>query len=276
MAQSYIDYDRLAATTPEQFRQARPYPWINPAGLLTEDGYRRLRESLPDVEMFQRIFGKQRKFGQQSHDRFALEYEDGLDLPQPWQEFIDELRARPYRDWVAGMFGTDSLRMHFHWHYTPRGCSVSPHCDARRKLGSHIFYFNTEDDWDLGGRDAHSRRWRQVRPEQRTGVRGLRCQLRLERARQPFAALRQHRQFMARRQGGDLPGGPLAEGLHHRDQPGFRLRQGQARLRVLARAYRPASRAPWTNRSNTCGSRCRHFRSMNISFMYPARRQSST
>lgn len=148
MAQSYIDYGRLAETTPEQFRQAHPYPWINPAGLLTEDGYRRLRESLPDVEMFQRIFGKQRKFGQQSHDRFALEYEDGLDLPQPWQEFIDELRARPYRDWVARMFGTDSLRMHFHWHYTPRGCSVSPHCDAKRKLGSHIFYFNTEDDWD--------------------------------------------------------------------------------------------------------------------------------
>jgi hypothetical protein len=25
---------------------------------------------------------------------------------------------------------------------------VSPHCDAKRKLGSHIFYFNTEEDWD--------------------------------------------------------------------------------------------------------------------------------
>ena len=34
-----------------------------------------------------------------------------------------------------------------HWHYTPRGCSVSPHCDAYWKLGSHIFYFNQESDW---------------------------------------------------------------------------------------------------------------------------------
>jgi hypothetical protein len=25
---------------------------------------------------------------------------------------------------------------------------VSPHCDARHKIGSHIFYFNTEEDWD--------------------------------------------------------------------------------------------------------------------------------
>src|SRR5262249_3432545 len=32
-------------------------------------------------------------------------------------------------------------------------CGVSPHCDARRKLCTHIFYFNTEDDWktDWGG-----------------------------------------------------------------------------------------------------------------------------
>ena len=46
------------------------------------------------------------------------------------------------------MFGTRLLQLNFHWHYTPNGCSVSPHCDAKRKLGSHIFYFNTTADWD--------------------------------------------------------------------------------------------------------------------------------
>jgi Rps23 Pro-64 3,4-dihydroxylase Tpa1-like proline 4-hydroxylase len=51
------------------------------------------------------------------------------------------------------MFGRRALRLVLHWHYTPNGCSVSPHCDARRKLGSHIFYFNTAKDWqpDWGG-----------------------------------------------------------------------------------------------------------------------------
>jgi hypothetical protein len=34
------------------------------------------------------------------------------------------------------------------WYYAWRGCSVSPHCDAKRKLATHIFYFNTEEDWD--------------------------------------------------------------------------------------------------------------------------------
>ena len=27
---------------------------------------------------------------------------------------------------------------------------MSPHCDSERKLGSHIFYFNTAQDWNPG------------------------------------------------------------------------------------------------------------------------------
>ena len=46
------------------------------------------------------------------------------------------------------MAGIKHLEIKLHWHYTPNGCSVSPHCDANRKIGSHIFYFNTEKDWD--------------------------------------------------------------------------------------------------------------------------------
>jgi hypothetical protein len=34
------------------------------------------------------------------------------------------------------------------WHFAPAGFSLSPHVDAQRKLVSHIFYFNTEADWD--------------------------------------------------------------------------------------------------------------------------------
>ena len=145
---SFLDYDRLDAISPEAFQSAHPYPWVNPAGLLTEEGYRSLYENLPDVGLFERRFGQQRKYGQQSHDRFALEYDEKLDLPKPWKDFVAELRAPAYQAWIRRMLGTNDIYMNFHWHYTPAGCSVSPHCDAKRKLGSHIFYFNTEEDWD--------------------------------------------------------------------------------------------------------------------------------
>lgn len=143
----YLDTQALDAVDGEAFRATRPYPWLNPAGMLTEDGYRRLVETLPPVEMFKPVFGKSRKHGQQSHDRYALEWHEGLEVSPEWRAFIDELRGPLYREFLARMIGHQAFDLRFHWHYTPNGCSVSPHCDAVWKLGSHIFYLNTAEDW---------------------------------------------------------------------------------------------------------------------------------
>lgn len=145
---AYLDYERLESIDPKAFRAETPYPWINPEGLLTDDGYRRLRETLPDVSMFTPVFGKKRQHGQKSHDRYALEYSPDLDIALPWKEFIQELKGERYRRFIGRLYDAPKFDLNFHWHYTPNGCSVSPHCDAKRKLGSHIFYFNTEEDWN--------------------------------------------------------------------------------------------------------------------------------
>ena len=145
---SYLDYERLESIDVAAYRARDPYPWANPADLLRPEAFEALYENLPDVALFQRFFGKQRKAGQRPHDRFVLEYHEGLAVPKPWVEFIAELSGRRYRRAMCRLFGVRTLAFNFHWHYTPNGCSVSPHCDSTRKLGSHIFYFNTEKDWD--------------------------------------------------------------------------------------------------------------------------------
>ncbi|MFQ5784857.1 MAG: 2OG-Fe(II) oxygenase [Alphaproteobacteria bacterium] len=145
---SFLDYDRLNAIDAAAFRSRRPYPWINPLGLLTEEGHATLRAALPDVSQFDRVFGKKRMHGQRSHDRYILEYDPNLAVDDAWRAFIGELSGEPYVCFLKRMFGCRSLRLRYHWHYTPKGCSVSPHCDAKDKFGSHIFYFNTADDWD--------------------------------------------------------------------------------------------------------------------------------
>ncbi|HYD47342.1 MAG TPA: 2OG-Fe(II) oxygenase [Terriglobales bacterium] len=144
---TFLDFDRLAAIDAAEFHQAKPYPWLNPYGLLTEEGYRRLLATCPEVTRFDPAFGVARKHGQQSHDRFVLEYRDGLDIGPDWQQFIGELSGPRYLDFLRRMTGRHGLSLTFHWHYTPNGCSVSPHCDAEHKIGSHIFYLNTEDEW---------------------------------------------------------------------------------------------------------------------------------
>jgi hypothetical protein len=145
---TYLNLEQMQAIDPVAFRQATPYPWVNPAGFITEAGYQRLVETLPDRALFTQDFGYTRPGGQQSHDRYSLDYRRDLPVAEPWHAFVNELLGVEYRRFLERMLGRGSFRLQFHWHYTPRGCSVSPHCDARRKLGSHIFYLNTEEDWD--------------------------------------------------------------------------------------------------------------------------------
>lgn len=142
-----LAFRQLETLDPALFQKTEPYPWINPHGLLTDAAFRTLVRDLPDVSRFERPPDQIRKHGQRPHTRFSLEWEPGMELAASWDQFIDELRGPEYRDWLAGMIGTRWFSMSFHWHYTPAGGEISPHCDARRKLGSHIFYLNTDDDW---------------------------------------------------------------------------------------------------------------------------------
>jgi hypothetical protein len=143
----YINEAVMNGLDAAAFQAQRPYPWLNPEGFLTASGFERLVATLPEPALFERRFGERRKHGQEPHDRLALEYHPSLPLAEPWRAFIAELNSPAYRSFLEHMFGRRALRLVLHWHYTPNGCSVSPHCDARRKLGSHIFYFNTEEDW---------------------------------------------------------------------------------------------------------------------------------
>jgi hypothetical protein len=146
----FLDFERLESLSASGFQAQRPYPWVNPEGALSPEGFDALRASLPAVDRFQARFGVARKFDQRPHDRFGLEWTPGLELPPAWTSFIAELQGDRYRRWLCAMFDVDNLELGLHWHYTPRGCSVSPHCDSKHKLGSHIFYLNTKDDWQPG------------------------------------------------------------------------------------------------------------------------------
>jgi len=143
----FLNHSVLDQLSPAEFQAADPYPWANPRGALTDEGFLALKDTMPDVSKFERRFGEMRRFGQESHDRYALEYDEALTLSKPWTQFMQELRGGRYQAWLATMLGRP-VHLSFHWHYAPRGSSVSPHCDALRKLGSQIFYFNTEDDWN--------------------------------------------------------------------------------------------------------------------------------
>ncbi len=144
----YINIEKLRNLDRNGFLTIKPYPYLNEEGLLTAQGYRDLLHNMPALDLFDTRIGEQRVGGQAPHDRYSLEYRPGLPVPQPWQEFIAELRSDAYRHELERLLGARKLEFRMHWHYTPTGMDVSPHCDARREHGSHLFYFNSKEDWE--------------------------------------------------------------------------------------------------------------------------------
>jgi hypothetical protein len=162
--ESYLDFERLESIEPDLFRSQKPFPWLSPERLLRPEGWAELERDLPALEDCERRFGEARRDGQDPHDRYSLEFNDAVELTDSWRRFIGELRGERYRSHICRLFGVRKVEFRFHWHYTPAGCSVSPHIDAVREYGSHIFYFNSpawQPQWggqtlilDDGGRFA--------------------------------------------------------------------------------------------------------------------------
>lgn len=147
----FLNRECTDGVSAETFQKQRPYPWVNLRSTLTPKGFERLRESLPEASLFDRKVSVKRAFGQGYHDRYILHYRPSIDISAPWKEFIAELHGETYMTFVRRMFGlrpTSRIILTMEWYYGWQGCAVSPHCDARRKLGTHIFYFNTESDWE--------------------------------------------------------------------------------------------------------------------------------
>ncbi|MDD3759536.1 MAG: hypothetical protein PHO57_01745 [Acidithiobacillus sp.] len=137
----------------QRFQGTAPYPWLRISDFIRPELFPQLCAQLPSSELFENHIGKTRAHGQKNHDRLALQYRPSLDaqLSPLWRQFIAELHSPAYLDFWRTMLGLrprSPVILTMHWHYAPAGASVSPHTDARRKIGSHIFYCNTEDDWD--------------------------------------------------------------------------------------------------------------------------------
>lgn len=151
---AYLNSAVLDSIDDAAFQARDPYPWVNPQGFIRPERYGELLDALPDVSQFRAFFGKQRKHGQTSHDRYVLDYERGMaETIGPWRDFAEELCGQEYRRFVCRLLDVKDVRFRFHWHFTPNGGEVSPHCDSKGKIGSQIFYLNTESDWqwDWGG-----------------------------------------------------------------------------------------------------------------------------
>ncbi|MBA2591474.1 MAG: 2OG-Fe(II) oxygenase [Gammaproteobacteria bacterium] len=161
MVTRFIDSDRLTALGSEEFRSQEPNSWLNER-LLRPEGFDELCRDFPSLDRFEFHQDLAREGGQRPHDRYYLAYESSIydqldhsqrcvrhdELPNSWQGFIEELDSPEYRGFVSRMLGVSDFTARFAWHVGVTHSEVSPHRDSPKKLGTHIFYFNTDQDWD--------------------------------------------------------------------------------------------------------------------------------
>lgn len=143
----YLNRESIQSLSSKDFKDRKPYPWLQINNILTADGYELLRRTLPPIELFERQVGVPRPHGLAPHDRYLLHFRTDTRLEQPWREFIDELKGPVYKTFLRQMLGVHTFIPTFEWYYTWEGCGIPPQCDAPRRLATQLFYFNTEEDW---------------------------------------------------------------------------------------------------------------------------------
>jgi hypothetical protein len=154
-----LNDDILAAFSTDEFLAQRPFPWWSFEEVLRPEAFERLCADFPPLSLFEWHQGKERAYGQQPHNRYYLAYKseqypayDGRqkrEFPEVWQAFLTELETSPaYSRFIERNLGRSDLKVRYTFHVGVTGSVVSPHVDKGRKVGTHIFYFNTPDDWD--------------------------------------------------------------------------------------------------------------------------------
>ncbi len=163
MKKNYIPLPPLESFDFSSYRSALPYPHHASGSFLTPEAFETLRKDFPALKYFGKSVGRYRG-AQRPHDRFLLAFERSVyqdnnrrgkgtilrrDLPDSWKCFIEEIESASYKDFAARILGTPDFKIHCEWHMGFTGSEVSPHCDAKFRLGSHLFYFNTPEEWDV-------------------------------------------------------------------------------------------------------------------------------
>jgi len=168
MALQLISFPTLNAFPFDAFRSTLPFPWHEFHKFLTPEGFQQLYDEFPPLTMFEKHEGLARGYGQRPHNRYYLAYRQSVyhppdyrgpgviqhdQLPSSWQRLVAELEGGEYRAFLQSALGTADFMMRYAWHVGVTGSDVSPHRDVLDKIGIHLLYFNTSEDWnpDWGG-----------------------------------------------------------------------------------------------------------------------------
>jgi hypothetical protein len=158
-----IDHAAIRRFDVHAFRSRTPFPWEGFEAFLEPGAFRELHATFPPVERFTWHQDIPRRDGQRPHNRYYLALERGRpggegekgirldELAPAWRALVEEIETSDtYHALIREALGVGRFELKYTWHVGVAGSEVSPHRDARVKAGTHLFYFNTRQDWRPG------------------------------------------------------------------------------------------------------------------------------
>jgi|SRR5665213_1412144 len=109
----YLDQGCIETLSHDTFRKQQPYPWVSIPTAVTQESFERLRNTLPQVELFNRKAGVKRGHGQAPHDRYILHYKPGMQYELEWNgrfEFGEDAQNYGFHYVTRGMHPPDLSR----------------------------------------------------------------------------------------------------------------------------------------------------------------------
>jgi predicted heme/steroid binding protein len=163
MTRKFMNENLMESFSSDLFNSKSPFPWFDFDQFLTPEGFQTLYHDFPSLDSFEKHTGMPRVHGQRPHDRYYLAYESSVygqsnrfgkgvikhqELPETWQDLIEEIESQEYRSFIQSLLGVQEFDIRYAWHVGVTHSEVSPHVDGPDKIGTHIFYFNTSQDWN--------------------------------------------------------------------------------------------------------------------------------
>jgi len=95
----------LRAASAEAFQRQHPYPWLRVEKTLTDEGFGRLCENMPDTSLFNREEGVKARVRARIAQPLLAALSSRMKLPKPWMDFLAELEGDEYRSFLRRMLG---------------------------------------------------------------------------------------------------------------------------------------------------------------------------
>lgn len=138
-----------AISRKEQFKNNIQFPWMNIKDFIHKYKFKLLFDNFLPYDVFEKRKDGVYMISQRVYNEHNLQEPwDKLSQYEYWEGLARDLKSKEYREFLNDMFEEKMKHLAIEFFILRKNSGSRPHCDMKRKIGSHLFYLLPSDYWD--------------------------------------------------------------------------------------------------------------------------------